>query len=94
MVDSSALPAVLYREPDAERYETANAKAPNRRMSVANVLEVSAIVEARGGVRRQGKSWTRSWTELGLYWRRSRRSRLRPRASRGAASARAITRQR
>ena len=49
IVDGSALLAVLYREPDAERYETAIATAPNCRMSVANVLEVSIIVEARGG---------------------------------------------
>ena len=49
IVDSSALLAVLYREPDAERYETAIAAAPNCRMSVANVLEVSIVVEARGG---------------------------------------------
>ena len=40
---------VLYREPDAERYETAIAVAPNCRMSVANVLEVSIVVEGRGG---------------------------------------------
>ena len=49
VVDSSALLAVLYREPDAERYETAIAAAPHCRMSVANVLEVSIVVEARGG---------------------------------------------
>ena len=49
IVDSSAVLAVLYREPDAERYETAIAAAPNCRMSVANVLEVSIVVEGRGG---------------------------------------------
>ena len=49
IVDSSALLAVLYREPDAERYETAIAAAPHCRMSAANVLEVSIVVEARGG---------------------------------------------
>ena len=49
IVDSSAVLAVLYREPDAEHYETALAAAPNCRMSVANVLEASIIVEARGG---------------------------------------------
>ena len=49
IVDSSAVLAILYREPDAERYETAIATAPNCRMSAANVLEVSIVVEGRGG---------------------------------------------
>ena len=49
IVDSSAVLAVLYREPDAERYETAIAAAPYCRMSVANVLELSIVVEGRGG---------------------------------------------
>ena len=46
---SSAVLAVLYREPDAERYETAIATAQNCRMSIANVLEASIVVEGRGG---------------------------------------------
>ncbi len=50
IVDSSAVLAVLYREPDAERYETAIAAAPNCRMSVANMLETSIVLESRGGV--------------------------------------------
>lgn len=41
--------AILYREPDAERYETAIAAAPNCRMSAANILETSIVVESRGG---------------------------------------------
>ena len=49
IVDSSALLAVLYREPDAEHYETAIAATPDCRMSVANVLEASIILEGRGG---------------------------------------------
>ena len=49
IVDSSALLAVLCRESDAERYETAIATAANCRMSVANVLETSVVVESRGG---------------------------------------------
>ncbi len=49
IVDSSALLAVLYREPDAERYETAIAAVPNCRMSVVNALEASIVVEGRGG---------------------------------------------
>ena len=49
IIDSSAVLAVLYREPDAERYEMAIAAAQNCRMSVANVLETSIVVEGRGG---------------------------------------------
>ena len=49
IVDSSAVLAILYREPDAERYETAIAMAQNCSMSVANVLETSIVVEGRGG---------------------------------------------
>ena len=49
IVDSSAVHAVLYREQDAARYETAIASATGCRMSVANVLEASIVLEARGG---------------------------------------------
>ena len=49
IVDSSAVLAILYREPDVERYETAITTAPECRMSAANVLEVSIVVEGRGG---------------------------------------------
>ena len=36
IVDSSAILAVLFRQPEADRYETAIAKAPNCRMSAAS----------------------------------------------------------
>ena len=49
IVDSSAILAVLYREPDAARYETAIASATGCRMSIANVLETSIVLEVRGG---------------------------------------------
>ncbi|MDE0145447.1 MAG: type II toxin-antitoxin system VapC family toxin [Nitrospira sp.] len=49
IVDSSAVVAILNREPDAGRYETAVATAPNCRMSVINMLEAAIVVEARGG---------------------------------------------
>ena len=48
IVDSSALLAVLYREPDAERYEELIATS-GCRLSVANALEVAIVVEGRGG---------------------------------------------
>ena len=49
IIDSSALLTVLYREQDAERYEKAIASAMNPRMSVANLLETSIVLESRGG---------------------------------------------
>ena len=49
IIDTSALLAILNREPDAERYETAILTAARCRMSVANVLEASIVVESRGG---------------------------------------------
>ena len=49
IIDSSALIAVVNREIDAERYEEAMLTAPNCRMSVANILETSMVVESRGG---------------------------------------------
>ncbi len=50
IVDSSAIVAILNREPEAGRYETAVATASNCRMSVINLFEASIVVEARGGV--------------------------------------------
>ena len=49
IVDSSALLAVLLREPDSERYETAIATAAGCRMAAVNLLETSMVVESRGG---------------------------------------------
>lgn len=49
IVDSSAVVAILNQEPDAEYYEMAIVSAPTCRMSVANVLEASIVVEGRGG---------------------------------------------
>lgn len=50
IVDSSALLAILFREPDAARFEQVIATSPECRMSVANALEASIVVEGRGGV--------------------------------------------
>ena len=49
IIDSSAMLAVLYREPDAERYEELIATS-GCRLSVANALEVAIVVEGRGGM--------------------------------------------
>ena len=49
IVDSSAILAILLREPDANRYEDAIADGWPRRMSAAALLEATMVVEGRGG---------------------------------------------
>ena len=49
IVDSSAVLAILFNEPDARRHAGAIMAASPCRMSVANVLEASIVVERRGG---------------------------------------------
>ena len=48
IVDTSALLAVLFHEPDAERYARAISTASPCRMSVANLLEASIVIGGRG----------------------------------------------
>ena len=47
IVDTSAVLAVLFDEPDAERFTRAIAEAPHCRMSTANFLEAALVVEGR-----------------------------------------------
>lgn len=49
IIDTSALLAILNREPNADRYAAAVVAAAPCRMSVANVLETAIVVESRGG---------------------------------------------
>ena len=49
IVDSSALLAILNRESDADRFQDAILTAAPCRMSVANMLETSIVIESRGG---------------------------------------------
>ena len=49
IIDTSAVLAVLFGEPDAGRYEEAIAAAWPRRMSVVALLEAAMVVEGRGG---------------------------------------------
>ena len=53
IVDTSAVLAVLFGEPDAERYERAIAEASHCRMSVASFLETAIVLESRAGVAAQ-----------------------------------------
>ena len=49
ILDSSAVLAIPFGEPDAEHYERTIAAAPTCRMSAANLLEIVIVVESRGG---------------------------------------------
>ena len=49
IVDTSAILAILFAEPDAERYEEAIARSWPRRMSTVALLEAAIVVESRGG---------------------------------------------
>ena len=49
IVDTSAVLAILFNEPDAERCASAIASATSRRMSVATLVEASIVLESRGG---------------------------------------------
>ena len=50
IVDTSAVAAVLFDEPDSARYAAAIAQAAGRRMSAANILEAVLVVEGRSGI--------------------------------------------
>ena len=49
IVDTSAVLAILFGEPDAEHYERAIAEASRCRMSVASFLEAAIVLESRAG---------------------------------------------
>lgn len=49
VIETSALVAILFDEPDAEHFEIAIESDPRRLMSTASVLETSMVVEARLG---------------------------------------------
>ena len=49
IVDTSALVAILAREPGFERLDDAITRAPACRLSAAGFVETSIVVESRGG---------------------------------------------
>jgi ribonuclease VapC len=49
VIDTSAIVAILFNEPDAEYFESALVSDPTRLMSAASVLETAIVVEARLG---------------------------------------------
>ena len=64
IIDSSAILAILLREPDAERFEEAIADAWPRRMPAAALVETAMVVEGRGG--------TEAGNELDAFLKRTR----------------------
>ena len=50
IVDTSAIIAILFNEADADRYDRAIVAAPICRMSVANFLEATIVLESREGI--------------------------------------------
>ena len=51
IVDTSAVLAILFREPGFEVFDSAMAAASTRAISAANFVEVSIVIEPRGGDR-------------------------------------------
>ena len=49
VIDTSALVAILFAEPDAELFETAIVATPVRLISAATLIETGIVVEARYG---------------------------------------------
>ena len=57
VVDSSALIAVLEREPDAQMYADAMAQADRLLISAVNVHETGIVLRARRGERAEHRMW-------------------------------------
>ena len=49
IIDTSAILAILLREPDAEHFERAISAASSRRISAATLLEATIVLESRFG---------------------------------------------
>ena len=49
IIDTSAIIAILFREPDADHFISAIAGASSRRMSAATLLETIIVLESRSG---------------------------------------------
>lgn len=49
IIDTSAILAILFREPDAERFARAITAASSRLISAATLLEATIVLESRSG---------------------------------------------
>ena len=56
VIDTSALLAILFNEPDAEYFESTFDTDSTRLLSAASLLEATIVVEARSGKRAAGNS--------------------------------------
>jgi ribonuclease VapC len=65
VVDTSALAAILFDEPDAEEFEAAIANDPIRLISAATLVEASTVVERRLG-EQAGRELDSLLTEAGF----------------------------
>ena len=92
IVDSSAVLAILFGEPDAGHYEKTIAAALTCRMSAANLLETAIVVESRG-VRQRVMNSTSFWKGQEASWCRSHLNTWKPPAGHGGVSAGATIRQ-
>jgi ribonuclease VapC len=69
VIDTSGLLAIVLDEPERRGFNEALEAATSRVMSVANLLEVSIVIESRFGTD-ASEIWTRSSTERASSWRR------------------------
>ena len=65
IVDTSAVLAILFAEPDAERYARAISNAPVCRMSVATFVEISIVMESQTGDR-GSRQWDQFFRRAGF----------------------------
>ena len=68
IVDTSAVLAILFDEPDADRFIGEIAQASGCRMSAANFLEAAFVIEARAGFGKEDTSSTFSSRERPSSW--------------------------
>ncbi|MEZ5286568.1 MAG: type II toxin-antitoxin system VapC family toxin [Vicinamibacterales bacterium] len=87
VIDTSALVAILQREPERRRFIEAIEDADTRSMSVATFVEISIVIEARCGQKACATSTTSSTARPSTSWPWMS-NRPPPRAGRSGASGR------
>jgi len=65
IVDTSAVLAILFAQPDAERYARAISNTPVCRMSVATFVEISVVMESQTGDR-GSRQWDQFFRRAGF----------------------------
>jgi uncharacterized protein with PIN domain len=72
VVDTSALAAILFDEPDAEQFEAAIESDPVRLISAATLVEASLVVDKRFGEVGRTNSTPSFWKQGSKLWRSAR----------------------